>query len=202
MTTAPLSVEPSVLGPTWVRGPDGRFVLPELSLGWHVVAWAGRWLQHANGRPWRYTGEQFRWLLWWMAVDETGRFLFRDGVFQRLKGHGKDPLGATLCAVEFVGPSRPSGALAELDNEWGVPAGQPLGVPHPEAWVQTAAVSKDQTRNTMTLFPGMFSKPAIREFEIDLGKEIIYAHKGQQRIESVTSSPRALEGARSTRWMR
>jgi hypothetical protein len=45
---------------------------------------------------------------------------------------------------------------------------------------------------------GLFSKPAIREFEIDLGKEIIYAHKGQQRIESVTSSPRALEGARST----
>ncbi|MBQ1164301.1 hypothetical protein KBZ21_40620, partial [Streptomyces sp. A73] len=38
-------------------------------------------------------------------------------------------------------------------NEWGVPAGQPLGVQHPAAWVQIAAVSQDQTRNTMTLFP-------------------------------------------------
>jgi len=50
----------------------------------------------------------------------------------------------------------------------------------------------------MTLFPGMLSKKAINEYEIDLGKEIIYAFKGRKRIEAVTSSPRALEGGRST----
>ena len=62
----------------------------------------------------------------------------------------------------------------------------------------TAAVSKDQTRNTMTLFPGMFSDDALREYSIDLGKEIIYAHKGRCRLESVTSSPRSLEGPRAS----
>jgi hypothetical protein len=35
--------------------------------------------------------------------------------------------------------------------------------------------------------PGLFTKAARAQFEIDLGKEIIYAHQGQQRIESVTS---------------
>jgi phage terminase large subunit-like protein len=49
----------------------------------------------------------------------------------------------------------------------------------------------------MTLFPGIFSKRAISEFGIDLGKEIIYSGGGG-RIESVTSSPRALEGGRAT----
>jgi len=64
--------------------------------------------------------------------------------------------------------------------------------------VQTAAVSRDQTRNTMTLFPPMLSPKAIEEFGIDLGKEIIYAEHGRRRIEAVTSSPRALEGGRAT----
>jgi hypothetical protein len=64
--------------------------------------------------------------------------------------------------------------------------------------VLTAAVAKDQTRNTMTLFPGLFSDAAIDDYSIDLGKEIIYAHQGRCRLEAVTSSPRALEGPRST----
>lgn len=88
--------------------------------------------------------------------------------------------------------------LAGPNDALGIPEGQPLGRPHPEAWVQIAAVSQDQTRNTMTLFPGAFTKKAIVEFGIDLGKEIIYAFKGRCRIEAVTSSPRALEGGRTT----
>jgi hypothetical protein len=69
-----------------------------------------------------------------------------------------------------------------------------------------AAVSQEQTRNTMTLFPGLFGERprheqqgrAIREFGLDIGKTIIYAMGGTRRIEAVTSSPRAVEGARST----
>src|SRR5690606_21508114 len=57
---------------------------------------------------------------------------------------------------------------------------------------------KDQTRNTMTLFPSLFSDDAVDTYAIDLGKEIIYADHGRCRLESVTSSPRALEGARAT----
>jgi hypothetical protein len=98
-------------------------------------------------------------------------------------------LAATLCATELVGPCRFAGVNA---------AGEPVAAPHPAAWVLTAAVAKDQTRNTMTLFPGLFSDAAINEYRIDLGKELIYAQSGRCRLESVTSSPRALEGPRPT----
>jgi hypothetical protein len=64
--------------------------------------------------------------------------------------------------------------------------------------VQIAAVSKDQTRTTMRLFPSLISKRAQREFHIDLGRELIYAYSGSRVLESVTSSPRALEGARNS----
>lgn len=192
-------VEPFTLGPTWKRGSDGRFALPEFTLGWQCLAWTATYLQHYAGKPWQYTPEQARLTLWWYAVDPvTGRFVWRDGVIQRLKGWGKDPVVGTWAAFEFVGPCRPSGQIADEDNEWGLPPGQPLGMQHPAAWVQIAAVSQDQTRNTMTLFPSLFSKRALEEYRIDLGKEIIYADRGRARIEAVTSSPRALEGGRPT----
>lgn len=191
-------VEPFTLGPTWKRGPDGRFVLPEYTLGWHCLAWTKTYLQHYVGKPWQYTPEQARLTLWWYAMDPaTNRFLWRDGVIQRLKGWGKDPIVASWGAFEFVGPCR-FDKVADEGNEWGVKPGQPLGTQHPAAWVQMAAVSQDQTRNTMTLFPSILSKRAIEEYRIDLGKEIIYADKGRARIEAVTSSPRALEGGRPT----
>src|SRR5690606_29602561 len=135
-------------------------------------------------------------VLWWYAVDSSGRWLYRDGVLQRIKGWGKDPLVATLAATELVGPCRfdPSGRTVR--DPWGNE--HPAGVPHPEAWIQIAAVSKDQTRNTMTLLPGIWTKRAIEQYHIDLGKEIIYAFRGARRIEAVTSSPRALEGGRPT----
>ena len=128
-------------------------------------------------------------MLWWFALDEDGRFIYRYGMLRRVKGWGKDPVGATLCAIEFVGPCRFAG--------WNA-SGDPVAAAHPTAWVLTAAVAKDQTRNTMTLFPSMLSDDLIAEHQIDLGKEVIYAHHGRSRIDAVTSSPRALEGPRST----
>lgn len=173
-------------------GPEGR---PDDSrtLGWEVLKWTAEYLQQPDGpnagQPWIFTDEQARFVLWWYAIDDRGRFLNRYGMFRRMKGHGKDPLGAALCCVEFVGPCR----FKEFGRD-----GIPVAVPHPAAWVQIAAVSRDQTRNTMTLFPGMISPQAVAKYNIDLGKEIIYANHGRQRIEAVTSSPRALEGGRST----
>ncbi len=170
-------------------GPEG---LPDRTLGWEILGWTADYLLQPDGpraeQPWNFTDEQVRFVLWWYAIDESGRFLHRSGVLRRMKGWGKDPLGAALCAVEFVGPCRFGG----WDGE------NPIAVPHPAAWIQTAAVAKEQTRNTMTLFPGMLSRRAIEEYEIDLGKEIIYAHHGRRRIEAVTSSPRTLEGGRPT----
>lgn len=170
-------------------GPEGK---PEHTLGWQILGWCSEYLRQPDGphagEPWRFTAEQVRFVVWWYAIDRNGRFLYRSGMLRRMKGWGKDPLGAVLCCVEFVGPCR----FSHWRN------GEPVAAPHSAAWVQTAAVSKDQTRNTMTLFPGMLSTRAIEEFGVDLGKEIIYAHRGRCRIEAVTSSPRALEGGRAT----
>ena len=194
-------MEPVHIGPTWERGADGRFVLPERSLGWQIIDWCEAYLFQPDGpdagKPWRFTNEQARFLVWWYGIDDRGRFAYRRGMLRRLKGWGKDPMGAALCCVEFVGPCR----FSHFDDD-----GQPVAIPHPAAWVQTAAVSKEQTRNTMTLLPGMLGKkppgqpqgPAMEEFSIDLGKEIAYANGGRCRIEAVTSSPRALEGGRPT----
>lgn len=170
-------------------GPEG---LPERTLGWTVLEWTADYLQQPDGPnagdPWHFTNEQARFVLWWYAIDSRGRFAYRYGMLRRMKGWGKDPLAAVLSATEFVGPCRFS--------RWA--GAEPVAESHPAAWIQIAAVSKDQTRNTMTLFPGLFSRRAIEEFSIDLGKEIIYAHHGRRRIEAVTSSPRALEGGRPT----
>jgi hypothetical protein len=189
-----LTLEPVSIGPTWQRDPEtGAWVLPERTLGWVVLGWTAEYLRQPDGpdagKPWRYTDEQARFMLWWYAVDEHGRFIYRSGMLRRVKGWGKDPVGATICATEFVGPCRFGG--------WDA-AGDPVAIPHPASWVLTAAVAKDQTRNTMTLFPGLFSDAAINEYAVDLGKEIIYAQRGKCRLEAVTSSPRAIEGPRAS----
>jgi hypothetical protein len=201
----------SHLGPTWERNPDwdgvdpiGEFVLPEITLGWQVLNWIEKNLLSdetgPNGEPlpWQPTFEQIRFILWWYAIDERGVFVYREGILQRLKGWGKDPIAAVLAAVELVGPCRFTGWLTLDRPDLDLLEGDPFAVEHQRAWIQIAAVSKDQTRNTSTLFPGLFSAECIKEHDIDLGKEIIYAHHGARRIECVTSSPATLEGGRPT----
>lgn len=161
------------------------------TLGWIVLEWMTEWLLQPDGPDageiFTLTPEQVRIVLRWYAVDDRGQFVYRRGSLRRMKGWGKDPFLAAIAACEFVGPCRFGG--------WG-PNG-PQAIPHPAALVQVAAVSKDQTRNTMRLFPGMFSKACIAEYGIDMGKEIIYSGRNGV-IEAVTSSPRALEGARAS----
>lgn len=184
------ALEPTFHGPSWQRHPlTGKWLLPERTLGWQIAGWTAEYLLSEDGSPWRFTKEQLRFILWWYAVDETGRFVYRKGVLQRLKGWGKDPLAAVMCLIELCGPSR----FAYFDDN-----GTPVGVAHPSAWVQVAAVSRDQTRNTMTLFPSLMSARLIDEYGIKPGAELIRANRGRQRIEAVTSSYRALEGGRST----
>lgn len=183
----PVQWQPVRIGPTWQT--DGKhWLLPEHTLGWGFLAWCGRWLQESRGVGWRFTLEQARFLLHWYAVREDGRFLYRDGVFQRLKGHGKDPIGACLSAGEMLGPVR----MADWDR------GQPVGGDVPAAWVQTAAVSLKQTKNTMRLFPGLFTAEAKAHYGIQIGREQVHALGDERFMEAVTSSPATLEGARST----
>jgi hypothetical protein len=186
----------------------GPTTVPERTLGWEILGWTKEYLLQPDGpnagEPWVFTNEQARFVLNWYAIDEQGRFVWRYGMLRRMKGWGKDPVGAALSCIEFVGPCRFHhwDGSATLIPSMKLPAdqgfGEPVAGPHYAAWVQIAAVSRDQTRNTMTLFPGMISPKAIEEFGIDIGKEIIYAYGGRRRIEAVTSSPRALEGGRAT----
>ncbi|AWN07224.1 terminase large subunit [Streptomyces phage Rana] len=183
------ALEPDFLGPTWQKDAFGQWVLPKHTLGWQIAGWCAQWLRAEDGGPWKFTKEQLRFVLHWYAVDSTGRFTARKGVLQRLKGWGKDPLLAVLCLVELVGPSR----FSHWDEN-----GEPVGEPHPQAWVQVTAVNQSQTTNTMSLIPSLMSDAFKAHFDIKDGAVLIRANGGKQRLEAVTSSYRALEGKRTT----
>lgn len=180
-------------GPTWKKTPEGEWLLPEYSLGLGVIEWCETNLCQPDGPdtgdPWRFTDEQLRLIMWIYAVDENGRFLFNEIVIQRMKGWGKDPFGAAICAVELLGPARFS--------HWDPETGEPVGKPHPSPWIQTAAVSKEQTQNTFLLFPNLFSKQLQELYGMEIGKEKMYA-VARGPVHAVTSSARALEGGRTT----
>ncbi|WP_367135811.1 hypothetical protein [Saccharothrix sp. HUAS TT1] len=184
------ALEPTFLGPTWRRNPLGAWELPRYTLGWQIAGWCAEYLLAEDGGPWKFTPEQLRFVLWWYAVDETGRFVYRKGVLQRMKGWGKDPLLAVLCLVELVGPSRFS--------HWDTKTMEPVGIPHPQAWVQVTAVNQSQTTNTMALIPSLMSDRFKKTYRVKDGAELIRANGGKCRLEAVTSSYRAIEGKRTT----
>lgn len=176
------------LGPTWRRDESG-WVLPRWSIGWDVIDWASANLIQPDGErageAWEFTAEQMRFLLWWYAVDERGRFVYRDGSLRRLKGWGKDPFAAALAWCELLGPCRVGGWVD----------GQPVAVPVHAPWVQVLGVSQDQTKNTSeAMRPMIGGKDGAKRLGVDLGKEVTYSANG--RLEMVTSSPRTLEGNR------
>lgn len=184
------ALDPILLGPTWQLTDAGKWLLPERTLGWEIAGWCAQWLRGEDGKPWKFTREQLRFVLWWYAVDESGRFVYRKGTLQRMKGWGKDPLLAVLCMVELVGPSR--------FDAWVPGSPHPVGTHHPQAWVQVTAVNQSQTTNTMSLIPSLMSPEFEAHFDIKAGAELIRARGGRVRLEAVTSSYRALEGKRTT----
>jgi hypothetical protein len=190
------ALEHNFIGPTWQRCDDMSWLLPERTLGWEIIGWCARWLRGDEGKPWRFTAEQMRFILWWYAVDENGEFIYRTGVLQRMKGWGKDPLLAVMCLVEFVGPSRV--ARDKFNDVIWDENGQPVGKPCPRAWVQVTAVNQAQTANTMGMLPSLMSDEFRAQYGIKDGATIIRAHRGRDKLEAVTSSYRAIEGKRTT----
>ncbi len=156
-----------------------------------VLAWIANYLVQFDGvnagEPLTLTTEQARILARFYSLDDDGRFVYRRATLRRMKGWGKTPFAAALCAVELAGPCRCDG----FDADW-----QPVAVPHPAPWVTCCAVSLDQTKNVMRCLHGMFSNGAIDEFRLELGRTLIHSDRGQ--IEAVTSNPRVVEGARSS----
>jgi len=209
------------LGPTWEENPDWdgeneweRYLLPEWTLGYQALNWARENLLSPDAtpedpKPYIPTAEQYRFILWWYAVDENGTFVYRKGIFQRLKGHGKDPIVSVLAAIEFLGPCRFTGWAADHMPEYGerptgefaVRRGDPVAAENPVAWVQVAAVSQTQTKNTMLLFPSLFTEKLKKRAGMtkqSMGINIITAYNNTRRIEAVTSNPKTLEGGRAT----
>jgi hypothetical protein len=179
------------IGPTWQIRRDGAWHLPQKSLGWAIIDWMTSYLKNPEGEddePFMPTYEQVRFLLWWYAVDNRGRYAYRSGVLRRMKGWGKDPLVAAMSLVELCGPV----AFSHFDSD-----GQPVGKNRPTAWIQVAAVSQDQTDNTFSMFPQLATPHLIKTFGLEILKTRVHA-KGGRRIEAVTSSPKSLEGKRPT----
>lgn len=182
---------PQLMGPTWQKGPDGSFILPERTLGWEVLRWCATWLRNPEtNEPWMFTPEQARFILWLYELDWRGRRVYRQAVLQRLKGWGKDPLAACLCIVELIGP-------VVFDRWDDSRMGKAIGKDLPSAWVQIVAVSADQTKNTMLLIPSLIPDETRQHFRLDIQKQLIQV-KGnpQRRIEAISSSFRAMEGNR------
>lgn len=196
---------PHISGPTWQRTIDGAWLLPKKTLGWGVLDWWSRYVKTPAGensvevmemlfrcnRPldaFVPTDEQTRFTLWWYAVDDNGDYTFREGVLRRLKGWGKDPFAAALSLAELCGPV----AFAYFDDR-----GEPVGKRRHAAWIQVAAVSQDQTKNTFGLFPIMISKQLKRDYALEINKTILRDDIGG-KVEAITSSAASMEGNRPT----
>ena len=184
-----LPAPPHIEGPTWRRYEDGSWYLPEKTLGWDILNWWATYLRSPDGEgPFLATLEQARWLLWFYAVDDDGKFIYRQATLRRLKGAGKDVVAAALALTELCGPV----AFSHFNLK-----GDPVGKPRFAAWVQLAAVSYDQTRNTNALFPALITDRLKKDSSLEVNKTLIYSGAGG-RIESITSSPYAAEGNRPT----
>lgn len=175
--------------------PEG---LPEYTLGYEALAWAAKYLRHPNGiragKAWQFTREQARFVLWFYALDEDGRWLFHHGARRLAKGSGKSPFAAVMALIELLAPVR--------FDYWSVDVpGGAVGKPVSMPWVQIAAVSLDQTENTMRMVRAMASPanaPALhRDYSLDVGKTQIFVQP-EGKLEVITSSAATAEGAEST----
>lgn len=186
-----LEWEPVRIGPTWQWDDDG-WLLPEATLGWDRLAWSGYWLRGRGQRPWTYTPEQARFILWYDAIQTEstgiigGDHIYHSAMLQRLKGWGKDPLASTIAASSLHAPI--------VFDHWD--GDRPVGRDEPDAWTQIIAVSQDQTKNTMKLFPSLISPEAMKEYGIQIGKLNVWSDGDRRQIEAITASVLAVEGGR------
>lgn len=161
------------------------------TLGYDVVEWVERYLLQPDGdlagEPFRLTPEQVNFILWWYAVDRSGRFVYRRGVLRRAKGWGKSPFLGALALAELLGPVRFGG----WDEH-----GEPVAIPHPMPWVVIAGVSETQTRNTFDAIRAMCEDSAlVDDYGLDVGLTRILA-PGGGKVQMITASASTQEGAR------
>lgn len=177
----------------WVTMPVGT---PRFTLGWGVIAWITDNLRHPNGPrkglPFALTREQVRFVLWFYAVDEHGRWLHNRAVRRLAKGSGKSPFAAVLALAELLGPVR-------FDHFDGRVPGEVVGRPTDMPLVQIAATSERQTANTMRMVRAMSNRRTklARKYQLDAGKTYVETPEGG-KLEQITSSQSSAEGAETS----
>lgn len=173
--------------------PEGE---PPFTLGWQAIEWAEHLLIQPNGpragRPFRFTRDQMRFVLWWYAMHPDGAWMFHHGARRLAKGSGKSPFAAVLSLIEFCAPVR----LARKDDR--LPGGC-LGRPVDMPLVQIAATAESQTANTMRMVRAFAPKgsPVVNVYDLDPGKTRYY-RQPEGTLEIITSSVTASEGAEAS----
>lgn len=145
-----------------------------------------------QGKPFRFTPSQVRFILWWYAVDENGDFIYRRACRRLAKGSGKSPFAAVLAIIEFIGPCRFDG----FDDS--IPGGcraKRVAMP----LVQIVATSEAQTENTFRMVRAFLPKGGrvAVEYGLDIGKTQIFLPP-EGKLMVCTSSPTTMEGNEAT----
>lgn len=143
------------------------------------------------GQRFELTTRQLRFLLHWYAVREDGSWVYHHGVRRLAKGSGKSPLAAVLALIEFCAPVR----LYDFDpNAEGGCVGRRVSMP----LVQIAAVSEDQTKNTMRMVRAFAQKGSrvCLDHRLDPGLTRYYSPDGELSV--MTRSSATAEGAEPT----
>lgn len=168
------------------------FPADQATLGWGVADFIEGYLLQPDGDnagdPFRLTDEQLRFVLWFYAVDDRGRFIYRRSVLRRAKGWGKSPFLGAVCLAELLGPVR----FDYFDDE----TGEAIGQRHPMPWVVIAGVSETQTENTLSSIRAMSEDSAlVDDFGLDVGMTRILV-PGGGKLHAITASSSTQEGAR------
>ncbi|HUY61905.1 MAG TPA: terminase [Candidatus Dormibacteraeota bacterium] len=171
--------------------PQGQAVA---SAGPAILAWSETVLTQPDrdgaGEPWCWRESQARFVAWWYALDEDGRYLWRRGQIVLPKGAGKSPMAAALACVELAGPVR----FAEWAED-----GQPVMRPHSSPDVKLSALSQDQAEDaTMGLAISMLENPAAMSEIPGLDVALTRVRTRNGKLSSSTARAPSKEGLRPT----
>ena len=178
----------------WPDDAAGKRRLMEGSLGPQVIDWA-EWrtpepgLLNDEGERWQFTDGQARFLILWYAFDERGRFIYRRGAKRGSKGTGKDPFGAAMCNIEFMGPSQ-----LFFDRR----VGRWSGKRHEMPLVQIASNSESQSKDMLRVANSQWGREATSYYGLDKGLTSTTVKDSAARMEVLTASERSSEGDPAT----
>ena len=170
-----------------------EFLDPKTTLGYGVLRWMEQYLAQPDGEnaggPFVPVEYQAKFIVNFYAIKPNGKYKYRRALLSRVKGLGKSPIMAALCAAELCGPT----VFDYFDEN-----GTPVGKQRASALVLIAGVAEASTENTFPLICEMLNQgEAIYEYpELDIGRTRIY-YKGS-KCHCLTSSSTSNEGARGT----